>query len=279
ALILVIIDIFASLALRGYLTVARTTPAAIALLAVFMTTPALAQSTSDDDLLSVALKLRLAYIETGDAEVDRTSKAGLEGLSLIANSRTAAELGPPLAVDPATDPLVFAPLIYWPVTPGAPALGNTAVLRLKDYLKNGGTILIDTRDEGNLGFDSTLMRTIAQQLEIPPLMPVPSDHVLTKAYYLLRDFPGRWAGGRVWVERDAERTRDGVSSIIVGSHDWAAGWAINAAQKPIFPVVPGGERQREMSYRFGINLLMYVLTGNYKADQVHVPAIIERLGQ
>jgi len=47
----------------------------------------------------------------------------------------------------------------------------------------------------------------------------------------------------------------------------------------MFPVVPGGERQREMAYRFGVNVVMYVLTGNYKSDQVHVPAILERLGQ
>ena len=41
----------------------------------------------------------------------------------------------------------------------------------------------------------------------------------------------------------------------------------------------GGERQRELANRFGVNLVMYVLTGNYKSDQVHVPALLERLGQ
>ena len=54
---------------------------------------------------------------------------------------------------------------------------------------------------------------------------------------------------------------------------------MDESRKPLYPVVPGGERQREFAYRFGINLLMYVLTGNYKGDQVHVPAILERLGQ
>ena len=43
--------------------------------------------------------------------------------------------------------------------------------------------------------------------------------------------------------------------------------------------VPGGEVQREMEFRAGVNLVMYALTGNYKADQVHVPALLERLGQ
>ena len=37
-------------------------------------------------------------------------------------------------------------------------------------------------------------------------------------------------------------------------------------------------RQREMAFRFGVNLVMYVLTGSYKSDQVHVPALLERLG-
>ena len=41
----------------------------------------------------------------------------------------------------------------------------------------------------------------------------------------------------------------------------------------------GGEVQREMAFRAGVNLVMYALTGNYKADQVHIPALLERLGQ
>ena len=72
---------------------------------------------------------------------------------------------------------------------------------------------------------------------------------------------------------------DGVASIIVGSNDWASAWAMDAAGRPVMPVIPGGDMQREMALRFGVNLVMYALTGNYKADQVHLPAIIERLGQ
>ena len=110
-------------------------------------------------------------------------------------------------------------------------------------------------------------------------MPVPKNHILTKSFYLLNGFPGRWTGGTVWVERLSGHANDGVSSVIIGSNDFAAAWAMNAAGQPAFPVVPGGARQREMAYRFGINVVMYALTGNYKADQVHVPAILERLGQ
>ena len=103
--------------------------------------------------------------------------------------------------------------------------------------------------------------------------------MLTRAFYLLQDFPGRYAGGEVWVERGDAQVNDGVSSVIIGGHDWAGAWAADDAGQPMFPVVPGGERQREFAFRFGVNLVMYALTGNYKADQVHLPTILERLGQ
>ncbi len=118
-----------------------------------------------------------------------------------------------------------------------------------------------------------------QGVDIPPLVPVPPDHVLTKAFYLMPDFPGRYAGGTLWVEAGLGADNDGVTSILIGSNDWAGAWAVDALGRPINVVVPGGARQREMAYRFGVNLVMYALTGNYKADQVHVPFILERLGQ
>jgi len=118
---------------------------------------------------------------------------------------------------------------------------------------------------------------------------VPADHVLTKAFYILKDFPGRWTGGQVWVERlppaekNGERAParggDGVSPVIIGGNDWAAAWAIDPSGHPLSEPVPGGEMQREMALRFGINLAMYALTGNYKTDQVHAPALLERLGK
>jgi len=151
--------------------------------------------------------------------------------------------------------------------------------RLNRFMKSGGTILFDTRDgDGNSGAARNL-QDMARFLDLPPLVVVPSDHVITKSYYLLRDLPGRYTGGRVWIEREGGRVNDGVSSVIVGAHDWASAWAVDESRKPIYPVVPGGERQRELAYRFGINLIMYALTGNYKGDQVHLPAIMERLGQ
>jgi len=281
ALLIAIADVVASLALRGLFVFNRAAAAAgLVLLAV---APALAQSgpaaTPSLGNADAALNVRLAYIETGDPEIDEATHAGLRGLSFIANSRTAAELAEPMAVDPSTDELAFFPLIYWPVTANAPVIPPTAAARVNTYLKRGGTILFDTRDEGGGNYVGNRLQIMARHLDIPALVQVPSDHVLTKAYYLLREFPGRWTGGLVWIEREGLRVNDGVSSVIVGSHDWAGAWAIDQGNKPLYPVVPGGERQRELAYRFGINLVMYALTGNYKADQVHLPAILERLGQ
>jgi len=126
-------------------------------------------------------------------------------------------------------------------------------------------------------------------LDLPPLQQLTPEHVLTKSFYLLREFPGRWAGGKVWVEAQqvaadgsvaaTSNSGDGVSPIIVGSADWAAAWAQDDFGRPLAAVAPGGNQQREYAMRFGVNVVMYTLTGNYKTDQVHVPAILERLGQ
>ncbi len=295
ALVLAILDIIASLALRGYFTMARATAILITFsLGIGSIAPVTAQQQNQpvkglgDRLMSSTLKIRLAYVRTGNRQIDETSFAGLSGLAFVTNSRTAADMGRPIAIDPATDELSYYPLIYWPINEDAEIIGATTAARLNLYLKSGGTILFDTRDQGSSGINADRLEEITRNLDLPAMTAIPSDHVLTKAYYLLREFPGRWTGGRLWVESlsgqsggasSGGRVNDGVSSIIVGANDWAAAWALNDARKPLYPAVPGGERQREMAYRFGINLMMYVLTGNYKADQVHLPAILERLGQ
>jgi hypothetical protein len=233
------------------------------------------------------LQTRLAYVITGNRQTDATSHAGLTGLSTVLQQRTAVEPSTPLGVDIERDELAFFPLLYWPVSLTQRPPSDRAVEKLNAYLRGGGTILFDTREQAQLTFDpfgtggapTAKLRQLLQQLDIPALMPVPTDHVLTKSFYLLKDFPGRWAGGTVWVERRGGRHNDGVSTVIIGSNDWASAWAVDPNGNAMYPTVPGGERQREFAYRFGVNWVMYALTGNYKTDQVHAPAIIERLGQ
>jgi uncharacterized protein DUF4159/aerotolerance regulator-like protein len=254
---------------------------------------------ADDFAIKATTQTRLAYVVTGNADVDSIVKAGMSGLTLFLAQRTALEAGDPVGVDPAHDELAFFPLIYWPVVPGAPKPPQEAIDRIDAYMKQGGTVLFDTRDAveaspGDSGASQTpgmlTLRNILSSLDIPELEPVPREHVLTKTFYLLRDFPGRFDTGQTWVEtlpreddEDAAshpaRGGDGVSPIIITSNDLAGAWAIRPDGQPMLPMSPGEPRQREFAFRAGVNIVMYTLTGNYKADQVHAPALIERLGQ
>lgn len=289
ALALTAIDMIVALFLRGFLRIAPRRAAAgaaamVVALAVVIGFGPDARAQSDEDMfLRAANGTYLAYVKVGMPEIDNVSQAGLDGLSAVLFARTAVESDGAIGVDVAVDELSFFPLLYWPVVEAQRPLSDTTIARLNEYLRNGGTILFDTRDQafggGASGPGTQRLRVLTEGIDIPPLAPVPPDHVLTKAFYLMQDFPGRYAGGELWVENGEEHINDGVSSVIIGANDWASAWAVSSTGAPMFPVVPGGEQQREMAYRFGVNLVMYALTGNYKADQVHVPAILERLGQ
>lgn len=305
ALLLVLFDLLVSYVMRGLgprvkprLTPARAAGATAAIVIGVLTitllgTAAIAQTIPQPKdpeeafALRATLQTRLAYVVTGDAKLDSVSRAGLMGLGALLRQRTAVEPGDPVAVDIERDELAFFPLLYWPVSQRQRPPSDRAVEKLNAYLRSGGNILFDTREQATLTFDpfdtggagAAKLRRLLNGLDVPALTPVPEDHVLTKAFYLLKSFPGRWSGGTVWVERRGGRHNDGVSSIIIGGNDWAGAWAVDNNGVAMLPVAPGGERQREMAYRFGVNWIMYCLTGNYKTDQVHVPAIIERLGQ
>ncbi len=237
---------------------------------------------------------QLAYIATGDAAVDETSRLGLENLGRVLEQRTSAEVAQPVALDPARDELSFYPLIYWPVVAGRQQPTANAVARIAAFMKNGGTVVFDTRDAltARPGGPSTpegiWLRTLLAGVDVPELEPVPRDHVVTKTFYLIDRFIGRTDSGLTWIEalpppdpndrapRPA-RAGDSVSPIIITSNDLAAAWAADASGEPLYPLVPGGARQRELALRGGVNLVMYTLTGNYKADQVHAKDLLERL--
>ncbi len=238
---------------------------------------------------------------TGNNDIDDIVRAGMQGLTLFMAQRTALEAGEPVGVDLARDELVFFPLIYWPIVPGAAKPPRPVLDKIDAYMKQGGTVVFDTRDAyeastGPNGESQTpgmlTLRDILSSLDIPELEPVPREHVLTKTFYLLRDFPGRFNTGQTWVEAlprddneaDDAATRparggDGVSSLIITSNDLAGAWALRPDGQTMLPMGDNEPRQREFAFRAGVNIVMYTLTGNYKADQVHVPALIERLGQ
>jgi hypothetical protein len=290
--ILLLVDLLIAYGLRGLLNLGNlrrrggAIGAAILLAALIATPPVGAASDPDAFIEQATSEMHLAYIRTGVPSVDAESRAGLIGLSNVLNRRTAVEAADPMEVDPETDDLIFFPLLYWPVVAEQATLSPKAIERLNRFLATGGTIFFDTRDQSEGGSNDALgdssgdrLRQLVNGLNIPPLQPIPPDHVLTKSFYLMQEFPGRWSGGQLWIEPAEDRVNDGVATVIIGSNDYAGAWAVDETGRPAYAVVPGGEQQREMAYRFGVNLVMYALTGNYKSDQVHVPAILERLGQ
>ncbi len=271
ALALLAFDLLLSLRLRGLRLAAISLTVGLVLLPGL---PARAQAIP----AMPSLATHLAYVITGDASVDATTLSGLKALSAFVNARTAATLSSPVGLDPGHDDMSFYPLIYWPILPDAPVPDGATIARLDDYMQNGGILLLDTRDADapDPAADDAL-RAIGTALSLPALMPLTTAHVLTHTFYLLRRWPGRFAGGTVWVARDAERDNDGVSPVILGADDWAGEWAAAPADEA--ENNQGAGSQAEMSLRFGVNLVMYALTGNYKADQVHVPELLRRLGE
>ncbi|WP_299650563.1 DUF4159 domain-containing protein [uncultured Jannaschia sp.] len=289
SLVLLAFDALATLVLGGRLR--RGAVAALAGLLLVAPPEARAQEGGTPFPGEVAL----AYVQTGDAQLDATSGAGLQGLSNVLLQRTSVEPEAPRGVDLETDELAFFPLLYWPVTENQPIPSDEAYARLNRYLRGGGMIVFDTRDADIGGFGSSSpasvhLRELAAPLDIPPLEPLPADHVMTRSFYLLQDYPGRYNSHDVWVEAAPpeepvegmpfRNLNDGVTPVVIGANDWAAAWAVDANGRPTLPVGRGfaGERQREIAYRFGVNLVMHVLSGNYKSDQVHVPALLDRLG-
>lgn len=301
ALLLLALDVVASLLVSGRLWGARASRAIgfFGLLALGSSLAA-PQADAQELLPSIAAHSQdmvLAHVLTGDRAVDDMALAGMRGLSNVLFFRTSVEPGAPASVDLERDELAFYPILYWPITAQQPIPSQAAYGKLNAYLRSGGMILFDTRDADVAGFGNASpngrrLQKLAAGLDIPPLDPLPQDHVLTRTFYLLQDFPGRYVGREVWVEASAQdavqiegmpfrNLNDGVTPVVIGGNDWAAAWAVDPRGTPLFPIGRGraGERQRELAYRFGVNLVMHVLTGNYKSDQVHVPALLDRLGQ
>ncbi len=277
ALLLFLLDTLVTLRMRGILVFAP-----VFLAVVFFSVSASAAG-DEKELVS---GIYLAYIETGDKDIDRTSFNGLTGLGKVLSTRTTVKIKGVVVLNPAKDLLAWYPVIYWPMTERQAPLSAVAAGNIRDYLSHGGMILFDTRDRQfggvenlNSALGARKLRELTRDIQIPELAVIHDDHILSRSFYLLDDFPGRYAGGKLWVEKEPSPRHDAVTSVIIGSNDWAAAWSKDAADRSRFMIEPGGERQREMARRFGVNLVMTALTGNYKADQIHVSYILERLSR
>ena len=243
----------------------------------------------DNNGLQYANGFYLAHIETGDIALDNLTHTGLKSLSKALAARTSVDPAGIVQLNPESDTLSFFPIIFWPISANQKAYSDKAMKNIQSYLDHGGTILFDTRDQNRstqsmINTDNAkALRRITASLDVPPIAPIADDHVLGRTFYLLEEFPGRYSSGTLWVERVSTSGRDNVSSIIIGSNDWFGSWADSYNEQNTNRYIERNGNptrlQRETSLRFGINLVMYALTGNYKADQVHIKHILRRLGQ
>ncbi|MEK7660786.1 MAG: DUF4159 domain-containing protein, partial [Pseudomonadota bacterium] len=183
--------------------------------------------------------------------------------------------------NPASDEMALYPIIYWLLPANNRPMDAASAAALNRYMRSGGVLFIDTKGSGRerrIALQNTQSAT--RGLVLPPLEPPPENHVLHRSFYLLAGFPGRFANSNLWVEAQNSTNisaNDGVSPIIIGDGDWASAWA-GGPHGRAQTAIEGGEMRREVAFRVGINIYLYALTGQYKADQIHVRAILERQG-
>jgi hypothetical protein len=165
------------------------------------------------------------------------------------------------------------PLLYLAGDNAFPAPDENDVARLRRHLQAGGFLLVDGADaRPGGGFDQSVRALVKRLFPKEPLERIASDHVIYKSFYLLRTPVGRVAQ----VPYLEGVTHDGRLAIVYSQNDLAGAWARDNFGQWEHEVYPGGDGQREMAFRLGINLAMYALCLDYKTDQVHVPFILRR---
>jgi hypothetical protein len=145
--------------------------------------------------------------------------------------------------------------------------------RLRRHLTMGGMLLIDSAEgRAGGGFDQSVRAMLAHLLPSSPLGRLADDHVLYRSFYLLRV-----PAGRVLALPYLEAVLiGGRAAVVYSQNDLGGAWARDRYGQWQYDVVPGGELQREQTFRLGVNLAMYALCLDYKSDQVHVPFIMRR---
>lgn len=146
--------------------------------------------------------------------------------------------------------------------------------RLSRWLGLGGFLLFDNagRSAPDKGFDQSARAELRKLLPESPLERVSPEHVIYRTFYRL-DYPA----GRAIFQSYVEGARLGSRiAAVLNSNDLLGALSRAPDGRFIETPVPGGEAQREMALRFGVNLLMYAACLHYKDDQVHVDFLLHK---
>jgi hypothetical protein len=165
------------------------------------------------------------------------------------------------------------PFLYLSGDGALPPFSEVERAALRRHLQYGGFLLVDSADGSDgQGFDASVRAELARVLPAAPLKPVPQQHVLYKAFYLIDR-----QGGRLQVKPWLDAlVLDGRLAVVYSQNDLAGAWARSELGDWEYPCTPGGEQQREQAFRLGVNLAMYALCTDYKDDAVHLPFIMKR---
>lgn len=188
---------------------------------------------------------------------------------------TSVRTSPQRRVISLNDPALFSsPFLYLAGASAPPELRDDELRRLRQYISGGGFLWIEDSGGGPPGsFDRWLRRELPRIMPDSALAPLPASHVLYRTFFLLRG-----PAGRVRVHGAVEGVEwAGRVAVLYTRDDVLGSWAKDALGKPLRTCVPGGEAQRELARRLTLNVVMYSLTGSYKADAVHQAAILEKL--
>jgi len=200
--------------------------------------------------------------------------SGLRRLTWELQRRTSVEVVAEARGLQLTQPRLFDhPFLYFGGEGEYPSLSAPEVEALRRYLTFGGFVLADANDgSAGRGFDASFRRDLARVLPGTPLEPVPASHVLFKTFFLLDSAPGR-----LFLHPQLHAVSLGSRAAVVYSqNDLAGAWERDESGSYAFEVSPGGEPQRELATRVGINVCMYALCLDYKDDAVHLPLILKK---
>jgi hypothetical protein len=226
------------------------------------------------DAIGPASKFRFGQLQLGPSWNPRPT--ALRRMAWEIEKRTSIDVDlEPVALGLRSDKLHDHPFLYLAGDRELPAPSNPEVEALRRFLTFGGFLLIDSAEATSDGaFDASVRKLIDAVFPrpTPGLEVIPSDHVVYKSFYLL-DRPL----GRVAIAGAMEGViRDGRVVCAYVANDLGGAWARDNFGNYEFACEPGGEKQRELAFRLGVNLVMYSLCLDYKTDQVHVPFIMRR---
>lgn len=245
--------------------------------ALAFTGPALAQDTpnssfSVEEMIEYAEGFHFGYIRSGSNRLDSYSENGLSALA----KRLAFETNVPVqatvyvGLDLERDNLNLFPVIFWSVTNQSDRISETAREKLQSYIDHGGILFIDTSDISTRNECAGLMREVIGDLNTRPFVHMPSDHTLTKTFFLLHNFTDEETNNPFCIESNDEDSVESLSNIIISD--------IGVLRELIPQQTTLGSVQREMLIRQLINVALYATTGDYKTDLTHLPALLERMG-